>query len=147
MPLFDYVCENEHHFERFTKKRSFVPKCPTCGEEGEKVWLPSGRATGEGGNEYPKTTKDITGTEITLTDAAHERAVIAEHERKTGEKIRKRDDAAFLSKEHAGLDWKTGQPIYKEGSGAGLPGSWTALPSYHPESIRLHNERYADEEE
>lgn len=145
-PMFDYVCENDHQFERLVKKRDFVPKCPTCGEMGEKVWLPS-HGTKKGEDTYPFVTKDLTGSEIEIRSAAHEKEVIAQVEAETGEKIRKRDDAAFLTKEHKGLDWKTGQPIYEEGSGAGLPGSWTALPSFHPESIRLHNERYEDEEE
>ena len=147
MPIFDFVCDNDHHFERFCKKSTFVPKCPVCGEEGEKIFSPSSKKSGEAGREYPFVTKDLTGEPIEIRSAGHEREVLSQIERETGEKIRKRDDAAFLTKEHAGTDWRTGEPLYSESSGAGLPGSWSGLPSGHPEMRRLQNERYADEEE
>ena len=146
MPLHDYECESGHLIERYTKKPDFVPKCPTCGGEGTKIWLPTGRATGEAGNEYPKTTKDITGEEITLTDAAHERAVIADHFERTGEKIVKRDDQAWIDKQHEGMD-RAGDPVYSEGSGAGTNRSWGGLPSGHPFWEKLRADLYEDEEE
>lgn len=145
MPLHDWECENGHQFERYIKKPDYRPKCPECGGSGTKVWLPTGRVGGEAGSEYPKTTSDIDGVERTFADAAQERQFLKEHNERTGENVRLRDDAAFVEKRHEGLDWKTGSPVYSEPSGLGIPGSWGGLGSGDPYWEKLG--RYDDEEE
>jgi len=86
----------------------------------KKVWSLGTGATGH--TSYPYTTTHITGKPLTITDAAHERRVCAEHG------VTQRPDAAFLTKEHAGVEYdiKTGvsKVKYREGSGLGMPGCW-----------------------
>jgi hypothetical protein len=72
---------------------------------------------------YPYVTTNITGKPIEVTSAAHLESLCREHN------VTHRPDAAWLTQEYKGVDWKTGKQIYKEGSGAGLPGSWIGIPA------------------
>jgi len=81
----------------------------------EKVWSLGVKQSGYQG--YPYVTKNITGQPVEVTSAAHERDLCARHG------VTPRPDVAWLEKKHMGMDSK-GNPIYREGSGMGLPGAW-----------------------
>jgi hypothetical protein len=97
-----------------------TPKAPTCShceQVMERDYMDEhSRHTPASG--FPYVTSNITGSPITVTDLGHERELCRIHG------VTKRDDAAWLTKEHAGLDWRTGKPIYRESSGVGDPGCW-----------------------
>ena len=104
--------------------------CASCGEVvhiGEWPFCPHGFA--RGGNafqSYPYTTKNITpdGQEVEVTSRAHERALLADYKRQTGNELVRRDDAAFLNAEYLGHNMHTDKQEYSEGSGRGMPGQW-----------------------
>lgn len=95
------------------------PKAPVCacGAEMERDYMDE-HARHVPSSGFPYVTSNITGSPIEVTDLGHERELCRIHG------VTKRDDAAWLTKEHAGLDWRTGKPIYRESSGVGDPGCW-----------------------
>lgn len=94
----------------------YVGAYPFCGGDPSKHGAYV-QTHGDSGR-YPYTTKNITGQEITITDAGHERALLKEHG------LAQRDDVAFLEKEYVGYNHRTGKQEYKEGRGVGMPGCW-----------------------
>lgn len=96
------------------------PKAPTC-SQCEQVMerdFPAEYGRGRAANGYPYVTKNISGEAIEVLSPGHEAELCKIHG------VVKRDDAAWLTKEHAGQDWRTGKPIYRESSGVGDPGCW-----------------------
>jgi len=95
--------------------------CDSCGRElvvGEWPWCPHGFARGHiAANGFPFTTTHITGKPIEVTSEGHLKALCQAHV------VTHRPDVAWLEKQHLGSD-RTGKPIYREGSGMGLPGVW-----------------------
>jgi hypothetical protein len=123
MPFYVWSCEDhvgaekqvEQTFE--AKPEPKAPSCAHCGTPMERDYhLESRRHIPASG--YPYVTKNITGKEITVTDAGHEAELCKIHG------VAKRDDAAWIEKRYVGYNWKTGEQEYTEGSGRGLPGSW-----------------------
>jgi len=83
------------------------------------------------------TTKNLDGVERTFTSQSDLDRTCKE----LG--VVQRADAAWITQEYRGVDWRTGKQRYVEGSGAGLPGSWAAKPALldaSPEEI----ERFFD---
>lgn len=118
MPLYAYACngEEQHEFESYVPTYETPnPACQTCGSPTERIWKITKRT---GYSQYPYTTKNITGQEITITDAAHEARLMKEHN------LVKRDDAAWLEEEYLGYNPYTGKQEYSKPSGVGLPGCW-----------------------
>lgn len=70
------------------------------------------------GSAWPFTTTHLTGKPETFGNQA-------ELDRRCKELgVTHRPDNAWITQEHCGVDFATGKTIYKEGSGAGMPGSW-----------------------
>lgn len=96
-------------------------KCDSCGQElhiGEWPYCPHGRVGGHiAANGFPFTTSHITGKPIEITSESHLKALCQAHG------VTHRPDVAWLEKQHLGSDRK-GNPVYREGSGMGLPGVW-----------------------
>ena len=105
-------------------------KCDDCGHEiviGEWPFCPHGSTRRSNAfQEYPYTTKNITpdGSEVEVTSRAHERALLADYERQTGNRLVRRDDVAFLEEDYLGHDMNRDEQRYSSGSGRGLPGQW-----------------------
>jgi hypothetical protein len=120
MPFYVWSCEEGHDQKvEQTFEHKMEPKAPECecGALMERNYpLESRRHIPASG--YPYVTKNITGKEITVTDAGHEAELCKIHG------VAKRDDAAWIEKRYVGYNWKTGEQEYSEGSGRGLPGSW-----------------------
>jgi len=93
-----------------------VGQWPFCGGDPSKH-LAYRQSHGETVS-YPFTTTAFNGQPITVTDAGHDRALQQQYN------VRKRDDVAWIEKQYEGLDFKTGEQKYTEGSGRGLPGQW-----------------------
>ena len=104
--------------------------CESCGETvhiGAWPFCPHGfKHATNAFQEYPYTTKNITpdGTEVEVTSRAHERALLVDYERQTGNKLVKRDDVAFLGEDYNGHNMNTDEQEYSGGSGRGMPGQW-----------------------
>ena len=96
--------------------------CDSCGRElqiGEWAWCPHGRVDGRpAASGFPLTTKHIDGVERTFNSDRELQAFCKANG------VTHRPDAGWLTKEIVGMDRKSGKPVYKEGSGVGLPGCW-----------------------
>jgi len=111
-------------------RSSKMIKCDDCGEHyaiGEWPWCPHG--TGRSRNafqEFPYKTKNLTadGSEVEVTSGAHERALMQQYERDTGNKLVKRDDAAWINETYEGYNRRADRQEYSSGSGRGMPGQW-----------------------
>lgn len=123
MPIYAYECPSGHQFERYVPKFDDpAPECADCGAFGsEKIWKVTRHL---GGGTFPFVTTHITGKPVEVTSEAHLQALCKEHG------VNPRPDAAWLTKEYVGVDFRTGKQIYKEGSGMGLPGCWFALVGF-----------------
>lgn len=119
MPFYEWSCEPCSQREK-TFEYKMVPIAPTC-SHCEQVMDRNYHAehTRErAASGYPYITKNISGEPIEVTSPGHEAELCKQYG------VAKRDDAAWLTKEHAGQDWRTGKPIYRESSGVGDPGCW-----------------------
>ena len=97
--------------------------CDTCGQElhiGEWPFCPHGfkRGTLSQATGFPFTTTHFDGTPVEVTSEGHLRELCKIHN------VTHRPDVAWVEKRMEGYDPRTGKYIYKEGSGAGLPGCW-----------------------
>jgi len=119
MPFYMWCCEPclKRGEKTFEYKMEPVPPVCACGANMERDYNAEagGHVPSSG---FPYTTSNITGSPIEVTDLGHEKELCRIHG------VTKRDDAAWLTKEHAGLDWRTGKPLYNESSGVGDPGCW-----------------------
>ncbi len=88
-------------------------------EVGEYPYCPHGvvKPRENTKNGFPFVTSHITGKPITVESETHLKALCAAHG------VTHRPDVAWLEKKHLGSD-RDGRPVYKEGSGMGLPGVW-----------------------
>jgi hypothetical protein len=79
-----------------------------------------------GYQEYPYKTKNLTadGSEVEVTGKGHEKALMDQYERDTGNKLVKRDDAAWVGEQYDGYNRHTDEQEYSSGSGRGMPGQW-----------------------
>lgn len=116
MPIYQFECEGcKKGFERYLSLRGEDnPPCE-CGGKTERVWALGVRT--KGSDVFPYVTTNITGKPIEVTSYAHLKNLCKQHN------VVNRSDNAWIEKTHEGCDRK-GNPIYHEGSGAGLPGSW-----------------------
>lgn len=105
-------------------------KCDSCNEEisiGDWPFCPHGSVRRKNAfQEYPYVTKNLTadGQEVEVTSRAHEKALMEQYTRDTGNVLTKRDDVAFIEHDYEGYDFATGKQKYSEGSGRGMPGQW-----------------------
>lgn len=122
MPIYGFRCtadasHTEEHYYPLRTGTIEDRSCTTCSSPMERDLTVEARnhrpASG-----YPYITKNITGEPIEVRNPIHEAELCRIHG------VVKRDDQAWIGKEHVGHDWKTGKPIYYEPSGRGLPGSW-----------------------
>lgn len=119
MPFYCWTCEKDQKYEKTFEMHMtpIAPKCAICEELMERDYTTEhSRHTPASG--YPYITKNISGEPIEVTSLGHERELCKQYG------VEKRDDAAWLTKEHMGVDWRTGKPIYHESSGVGDPGCW-----------------------
>lgn len=70
------------------------------------------------GNTYPFVTSNISGKPIEVQSAMHLESLC----KKFG--VTHRPDSAWIEQRYEGIDFRTGEQRYEEGSGRGLPGSW-----------------------
>ena len=116
MPTYDFQCEPcSNHIEAYVPLTTTTVPCPGCGVGMEKVWTVSIRKEGAG---FPFTTKNLTGEPIVVESQSHLDRLCKEHN------VTHRPDAGWIEKEYLGYNMKTKKQMYKEGSGAGLPGCW-----------------------
>lgn len=121
MPIYGFRCEadashtEEHYYPH--RETDFTRLCETCESPMARDLTVEAR-THRPASGFPYITKNITGEPIEVRSAVHEAELCRIHG------VAKRDDQAWLGKEHVGHDWRTGKPIYYEPSGRGLPGSW-----------------------
>lgn len=116
MPIYQFSCEGcGEEFERYLPLRGNAnPDCE-CGGKTERIWALGVKT--KGSDVYPYITKNITGKPIEVTSPAHLKSLCKQYN------VVNRDDKAWIEKTHNGCD-RFGRPIYKEGSGRGLPGAW-----------------------
>ena len=116
MPIYQFECEAcKKGFERYLSLRKEKnPPCE-CGGATQRVWALGVKQKGD--SVYPYITKNITGKPLEITSASHLEKVCKENG------VVNRADTAWLEKTHEGCDRK-GKPVYREGSGLGMPGCW-----------------------
>lgn len=124
MPIYDLECSAcGVKEERYVPLTTSARTC-TCGAEMDRVWSITSRS---GYMSYPYETAHITGKRITVTDAGHERALLAAHGKV------KRDDASYVDENYLGYSWgkynhetgkREGQGQRYSSGGRGNPGSW-----------------------
>jgi len=120
VPFYEWACEACHKGEKtFEPKMEPRPPLCSCGAEMERDYPAEARGHRPASG-YPYITKNISpdGKPIEVRSPAHEAELCKIHG------VVKRDDQAWIEKQHVGHDWKTGQPVYWEPSGRGMPGSW-----------------------
>lgn len=119
MPFYCWNCEpcsqRDKTFEY--KMEPIAPACSHCEQAMERDY-PAEHSRSVASSGFPYVTSNITGSPVEVTSLGHEKELCRIHG------VAKRDDQAWLSKEHAGLDWRTGKPIYREESGMGFKGTW-----------------------
>jgi hypothetical protein len=104
--------------------------CEDCGKAtGIGLWpfCPHGSVRHTTGyQEYPYTTKNLTadGKEVEVTGKNHEKALMQQYQRDTGNTLVKRDDVAFLGESYDGYNREKDRQEYSSGSGRGMPGQW-----------------------
>lgn len=81
----------------------------------EKVWTVSVRKEGSA---FPYVTKNFNGEPITVESQSHLDSLCKQYN------VTHRPDAAWITKEYQGYDFRTKKQRYKEGSGLGMPGCW-----------------------
>lgn len=120
MPVYDTQCSEcgeirEDLILPFTN--SGLPPCTKCGRETEKLWTTSFSKSAE---TFPYVTKNIhpDGKPIEVTSASHLKRLCKTFG------IVHRPDVAWVEKSYHGVDFKTGEQQYSEGSGLGRPGCW-----------------------
>jgi hypothetical protein len=107
-----------------------MENCEKCGEAyniGDWPFCPHGSIRrGNAFQAYPYKTRNLTadGSEVEVTSGAHERSLMQQYERDTGNKLVKRDDAAWIGATYEGHDMYNDRQVYSEGSGRGMPGQW-----------------------
>lgn len=119
MPFYCWNCEPCSQYDKTFEVHMtpIAPHCRVCDSAMERDYTTEhSRHVPASG--YPYITKNISGEPIEVTSLGHERELCKQYG------VEKRDDQAWLSKEHVGQDWKTGKPIYREESGLGMPGCW-----------------------
>ena len=119
MPIYAFSCAEGHEFEAFIQSfESSNPSCTTesCGKETERIWKIT-RHLGSGA--FPFKTKNLLpgGREVAITSESHLQKLCKQYG------VRHRPDAAYVTQEYRGVDFRTGKQQYHE-SGAGLPGAW-----------------------
>lgn len=118
MPTYDFRCEAGHVFEGYLPLRATEnPPCGECGKPVERLISTNRHIPASA---YPYVTKNIhkDGKAIEVRSPSHEAELCKIHG------VRKRDDAAFLTQEYLGVDFRTGKQIYRERSGVGEKGCW-----------------------
>lgn len=119
MPIYGFRCtcgQTEEHFFHVRDEKPSA-KCGKCSLEMQRDLTVEAR-NHIPGSAWPMTTLHLTGKPETFASQAQLDARCKE----LG--VTHRPDNAWISQEHQGVDFRTGKTIYKEGSGAGLPGSW-----------------------
>lgn len=97
--------------------------CEKCGHEmevGDYPYCPHGsvRRSARQASGFPFTTTHFDGKPVEVTSEGHLRELCKIYD------VTHRPDVAWVEKRITGYDRNSGKPIYKEGSGAGLPGCW-----------------------
>ena len=94
-------------------------RCTECGEAGHPWWDHGAKGSIKSGSDaWPMTTKNIDGVERTFYNDRELQSFCK------AKGVRHRPDSAWVNKRAVGTNWKTGEQIYSEGSGRGMPGSW-----------------------
>lgn len=119
MPIYQFECTScKDGFEQYLSLRGEEnPPCRTCSSPTERVWALGSQHKGSGIYPYVTRNLDPTGKPVEVRSASHLDSLCKQFN------VVHRPDVAFIEKQHLGCD-RTGKPIYKEGSGAGLPGCW-----------------------
>ncbi len=119
MPLYGFRCEcgrtEEHYFSVREEKPTVA--CGECKGIMERDLLVEAR-NHRPSTVFPMTTTHINGKPMTFNSDAELQRACKEYG------VAHRPDAAFLTKEYAGIDWRTGRQTYKESSGVGMPNCW-----------------------
>lgn len=119
MPIYGFRCggcgKTEEHY--FSLRDAHPTVVCSCGQVSERDLMAEAR-NHIPGSAWPMTTKNINGKEMTFQNEAELQRACKEFG------VTHRPDSAFLEKRYEGLDFRTGQQRYSEGSGRGLPGSW-----------------------
>lgn len=97
--------------------------CEKCNHEmqiGDFPFCPHGNDYRQysGGTGFPFTTTHLNGKPVEVRSEGHLRELCKQYG------VNHRPDVAFTEKRYEGIDFRTGQHKYREGSGAGLPGCW-----------------------
>lgn len=117
MPVYQYECTQGHQFEAYVQKFGETCPCKVCGNgEVERIWSITKR---DAKSVFPYITTNITpdGSPVEVRSALHLEQLCKENG------VVHRPDAAFLTKEYLGYDWRSREQKYKE-SGTGMPGCW-----------------------
>src|SRR5687767_14890509 len=111
MPIYAYECKAcQGQFDRYVNYTTSENPACECGGATEKIWKITKHVAASA---FPFTTTNLTGQPIEVTSPGHLEELCKLHG------VTNRPDAAFLTKEYAGVDFRTGKQIYKEGSGLG----------------------------
>lgn len=119
MPFYVWACEECDDSQEQTFEHRMVAKAPLCGCGTPKVrdWHGEARRHTPG-NAWPMTTTNLTGKPETFADQAS----LNRRCKELG--MRQRDDASYIDQTYGGMDVRTGEQNYSEGSGRGNPGQW-----------------------
>lgn len=119
MPIYQFECTScKEGFEQYLSlRRSENPPCRSCGQSTERVWALGVKH--KGSDVFPYVTRNLRpdGKPVEVTSPGHLDSLCKQFG------VTHRPDVAWLEKTHEGCD-RRGNPIYKEGSGRGMPGSW-----------------------
>lgn len=120
MPTYDFQCSKQEcgqQFEAYVPLVGQLAPCTSCGGVTEKVWSITHRTAASA---FPYVTTNILpgGKPIEVKSAKHLDELCRRHN------VTHRPDAAWLTQERTGFDFRTGRPTYSEGSGVGMPGGW-----------------------
>lgn len=116
MPTFSYECGCGNEFDAFQQSwREPNEVCSKCGATAERV-LRSTRHIPA--SVFPYVTSHISGKPLEVKSAKHLEQLCKEHG-----KVH-RPDAAWVTESYEGYDWRSGQQVYKQGSGVGMPNCW-----------------------
>ncbi len=128
MPTFSYECSNGHEFDAYQASwREPNPECEVCSASTERVIRSDKHIASSA---FPYITTHLNGKPIEVKSAKHLEQLCKEHG-----KIH-RPDAAWVTERYEGYDIHSGQQVYSQGSGAGVPGSWSSgLPKEYMEAM------------
>lgn len=129
MPTFSYTCENGHEFDAYQSSwKEPNPVCE-CGGISERVIRSSKHIPSSA---FPYTTTHLNGKPIEVKSSKHLEQLCKQYG-----KVH-RPDAAWVTERYEGYDVHSGQQVYTQGSGAGVPGSWSSgLPKEYMEAMAV----------